>query len=145
MGPCDDRGGHRAHHANAAARIAAVHDEAATAEATDWRQIIALYEVLLSLDENPVIALNHAVAVSIVDGPQAGLALLDRLRLDPRVGTDRRVHAVRGHLLEREGDPEAAADAFRAARSRTTHVAQQRYLNQQITRLENIKRSDQRE
>jgi predicted RNA polymerase sigma factor len=127
------------------AAIAAVHDEAQTAEATDWRQIVALYEVLLGLDDNPVIALNHAVAVSMVDGPAAGLALLDGLRSDPRVDTDRRLHAVRGHLLEQGGDVAAAADAFRSARSCATNVAQQRYLNEQIARLEHVERSDQAE
>ncbi len=118
------------------AAIAAVHDEAPTADVTDWRQIVALYEVLLALEGNPVVALNHAVAVSMVDGPAAGLALVDCLRSDPRLDGDRRLHAVRGHLLEQGGNPEAALTAFRAARSAATNVAQQRYLGEQISRLE---------
>jgi predicted RNA polymerase sigma factor len=105
----------------------------------------ALYEVLLDLDDNPVIALNHAVAVSMLDGASAGLALLDELHSDPRVEADRRLHAVRGHLLERAGDALAAADAFRAARSHAPNIAQQRYLTEQIARLENAERSDERE
>ena len=66
------------------AAIAALHDEAESAEATDWPQIAALYGVLLRLADNPVVALNHAVAVSMVAGPRAGLELLQRLGTDPR-------------------------------------------------------------
>jgi predicted RNA polymerase sigma factor len=79
--------------------IAALHDEAESPEATDWPQIAALYGVLLRLDDSPVVALNHAVAVSMVAGPQAGLELVQRLGADARVNADRRFHAVRGHLL----------------------------------------------
>ena len=86
------------------AAIAAVHDEAENPEATDWRQIAALYGVLLRLDDNPVVALNHAVAVSMVAGPRAGLELVQRLGADARINADRRFHAVRGHLLEMAGD-----------------------------------------
>ena len=118
------------------AAIAAVHDEAESAEATDWPQIAALYGVLLRLDDNPVVALNHAVAVSMVAGPRAGLELVQRLGADSRVNTDRRFHAVRGHLLEMAGDHAAALEAYRAAARAATNLQQQRYLNQQITRLQ---------
>ena len=118
------------------AAIAAVHDEAENLEATDWRQIAALYDVLLRLDDNPVVALNHAVAVSMVAGPQAGLELVRGLRADARINTDRRFHAVRGHLLEMAGDRAAAIEAYRAAARVTTNLQQQRYLNQQVTRLQ---------
>ncbi len=90
------------------AAIAAVHDEAESAEATDWPQIAALYGVLLRLDDNPVVVLNHAVAVSMVAGPRAGLELLRRLGTNSRVNEDRRFYAVRAHLLERAGDPAGA-------------------------------------
>jgi RNA polymerase sigma factor (sigma-70 family) len=118
------------------AAIAAVHDEAESPEATDWRQIAALYGVLLRLDDNPVVALNHAVAVSMVAGPRAGLELVQRLAADTRINADRRFHAVRGHLLEMAGDPAAALEAYRAAARAATNLQQQRYLNQQISRLQ---------
>jgi RNA polymerase sigma factor (sigma-70 family) len=117
------------------AAIAAVHDEAESAEATDWRQIAALFGVLLRLDDSPVVALNHAVAVSMVAGPKAGLELVQRLGGDARINGDRRFHAVRGHLLEMAGDNSAAIDAYRAAAAAATNLQQQRYLNQQVTRL----------
>jgi RNA polymerase sigma factor (sigma-70 family) len=117
------------------AAIAAVHDEAASAEATDWPQIAALYEVLLRLDDNPVVALNHAVAVSMTTGPRAGLELIQQLEADPRINADRRFHAVRAHLLETVGEEAAALEAYRAAARAATNLQQQRYLNQQISRL----------
>jgi RNA polymerase sigma factor (sigma-70 family) len=117
------------------AAIAAVHDEAASAEATDWPQIAALYDVLLRLDDNPVVALNRAVAVSMVAGPGAGLDQIRQLEADPRINTDRRFHAVRAHLLEMAGDHAAALEAYRAAARAATNLQQQRYLNQQISRL----------
>jgi RNA polymerase sigma factor (sigma-70 family) len=118
------------------AAIAAVHDEAEGPEATDWRQIAALYGVLLRLDDNPVVALNHAVAVSMVAGPRAGLELVQRLGADARINADRRFHAVRGHLLETVGDRTAALDAYQAAARVAVNLQQQRYLNQQIIRLQ---------
>ena len=118
------------------AAIAAVHDEANSQEATDWRQIAALYGILLRLDDNPVVALNHAVAVSMVAGPQAGLELLRRLGTDARINTDRRFHAVRGHLLEMAGDRSASLEAYQAAAQVATNLQQQRYLNEQISRLQ---------
>jgi RNA polymerase sigma factor (sigma-70 family) len=117
------------------AAIAAVHDEAATADATDWPQIVALYDVLLGLDDNPVVALNHAVAVSRVEGPGAGLALLGSLESDARMATSRRFHAVRGHLLEQSGALPAARAAYERAAGLTTNTTQQRYLQRQISRL----------
>ena len=80
------------------AAIAALHDEASSAEATDWPQIVALYEVLLQISDNPVVALNHAVAVAMVSGPAAGLELVAALDGDERIAEDHRLHAVRGHL-----------------------------------------------
>ena len=118
------------------AAIAAVHDEAENPEATDWRQIAALYGVLLRLDDNPVVALNHAVAVSMVAGPRTGLELVQQLAADARINNDRRFHAVRGHLLEMAGDPAAALEEYRAAAQAATNLQQQRYLNQQINRLQ---------
>jgi RNA polymerase sigma factor (sigma-70 family) len=117
------------------AAIAAVHDEAEDAETTDWAQIAALYGVLLRLEDNPVVALNHAVAVSMVAGPRAGLTLLHGLETDSRMTTSRRFHAVRAHLLEQSGASEAALVAYEEAARHTTNTQQQRYLHEQITRL----------
>jgi RNA polymerase sigma factor (sigma-70 family) len=119
------------------AAIAAVHDEADSAQTTDWAQIMALYGVLLRLDDNPVVALNHAVAVSMVAGPRAGLTLLQGLETDSRMTTSRRFHAVRAHLLEQSGDQAAALAAYQTAAQYATNTQQQRYLHQQITRLRN--------
>jgi predicted RNA polymerase sigma factor len=117
------------------AAIAAVHDEAPDAASTDWPQIVALYEVLMEITDNPVVALNHAVAVAMVSGPQPGLALLDPLGADDRLATDHRFHAVRAHLLERAGDHAAARDSYAAAAHLTSSYPQQRYLRQRAARL----------
>lgn len=118
------------------AAIAAVHDEAPTADATDWPQIRLLYELLLQISPNPVVALNHAVAVAMVDGPRAGLALLDALSTDGRIADDHRFHAVRAHLLETAGDPSPAREAYLAAAERATGLAQRRYLLARAARLD---------
>jgi RNA polymerase sigma factor (sigma-70 family) len=118
------------------AAIAAVHDEAPTTEETDWPQIAALYEVLLQISDNPVVRLNHAVAVAMVRGPEAGLELLDRLEGDERLARDHRLHAVRAHLLETAGDRRAARIAYEQAARLATGLAHQRYLNSRIARLE---------
>ena len=118
------------------AAIAAVHDEADSVQTTDWAQIAALYGVLLRLDDNPVVALNHAVAVGMATGPRAGLALLQRLESDSRMTTSRRFHAVRAHLLEQSGELAAALAAYRTAVQYATNTRQQRYLRQQIARLQ---------
>jgi RNA polymerase sigma factor (sigma-70 family) len=117
------------------AAIAAVHDEAPSAEATDWPQIVALYELLRRLSDNPVVALNHAVAVAMARGPQAGLELLGALQADERIAGDHRLHAARAHLLELAGDRAGARDAYLAAAGRTTNLPQQRYLNARAARL----------
>lgn len=117
------------------AAIAAVHDEAPTADATDWRQIMALYELLLHVSDNPVVRLNHAVAVAMVRGPRAGLDLLERLGTDERLAADHRLYAARAHLLQLAGDRHLAHDAYLAAAERTTSLPQQRYLNARAARL----------
>ena len=117
------------------AAIAAVHDEAPNAEDTDWPQILALYELLLRISGNPMVALNHTVAVAMVHGPRAGLDLLGELAADQRIAADHRFHAVRAHLLERAGDRSAARDAYQEAAQRTTNLPQQRYLNARADRL----------
>jgi RNA polymerase sigma factor (sigma-70 family) len=118
------------------AAIAAVHDEAPTAEATDWPQILALYEVLQRVSPGPVVTLNRAVAVAMVHGPRAGLALLGTLEADDRMTHTHRLDAVRGHLLELAGDVDAARDSYRRAARRTSSVPERRYLALQAARLE---------
>jgi RNA polymerase sigma factor (sigma-70 family) len=117
------------------AAIAAVHDEAARAEDTDWRQILGLYELLERLAPNPMVRLNRAVAVAMVHGPEAGLALLDSLAGDDRVASHHRLEAVRAHLLEMAGDRASARATYRSAARRTTSLPEQRYLEGRAARL----------
>ncbi|MFC4058706.1 RNA polymerase sigma factor [Planomonospora corallina] len=97
------------------AAIAALHDEAADVETTDWPQIVALYDVLAALAPSPVVALNRAVAVAMRDGPAAGLALLDELAGEPRLRAHHPYAAARGELLDRLGRFGEAAAAYREA------------------------------
>ena len=97
------------------AAIAAVHDEAATVATTDWPQIVALYDVLRTVAPSPLIELNRAVAVAMVDGPAAGLALLDAVTADRRLAGYHLLPAARGDLLRRLGRTAEAADAYRQA------------------------------
>jgi len=118
------------------AAIAAVHDEAPTAEATDWRQILALYQVLGAISPNPMVALNHAVATAMVDGPAAGLAELEALAADARLAGHHRLESVRGHLLERSGDRAGAIACYRRAADRTASAAERDHLLLRAARLE---------
>ncbi|MFI7704957.1 RNA polymerase sigma factor [Nonomuraea sp. NPDC049480] len=117
------------------AAIAAVHDEAATAEETDWPQILALYGVLSGMDDNPVVKLNHAVAVAMVRGPRAGLGLLERLAADERMAGHHRLAAVRAHLLEMAGDTAAAVAGYAEAAGLTMSLPERRYLEDRASRL----------
>ena len=110
------------------AAIAAVHDEAVTDAATDWPQILALYDVLEGIAPGPVVTLNRAVALARVDGPRAGLALLGTLDDDARLEHSHRLDAVRAHLLELAGDRTAAREAYLRAARRTRSLPEQRYL-----------------
>jgi RNA polymerase sigma factor (sigma-70 family) len=110
------------------AAIAAVHDEAATAEDTDWPQIVALYTLLERMSDNPMVSLNRAIAVAMVHGPAVGLELLDRLESDGRLAGHYRLDAVRAHLLEKSGDHEAAIARYTAAAGRTTSIPERDYL-----------------
>jgi RNA polymerase sigma factor (sigma-70 family) len=110
------------------AAIAALHDEAATAEETDWPQILALYEVLEKVMPGPVVTLNKAVALARARGPLAGLAALGELDGDERMAGNHRLEAVRAHLLELAGDRPAAHTAYLKAARMTASVPEQRYL-----------------
>jgi predicted RNA polymerase sigma factor len=110
------------------AAIAAVHDEAASAADTDWRQILGLYDLLEAMAPGPMVTLNRIVAVAMVRGPRAGLALLEEAAADPALAGHHRVDAVRAHLLERAGDREAARGHYRLAARRTLSLPERRYL-----------------
>jgi len=117
------------------AAIAAVHVEAPSAEDTDWPQILALYELLERAAPNPMVTLNHAVAVAMVQGPRAGLDLLATLDGDGRLAGHHRLDAVRAHLLELAGDTTAARASYQLAARRTTSLPEQRYLEGRAARL----------
>ena len=117
------------------AAIAALHDEAATDEATDWPQILALYDVLAGIAPGPVVALNRAVALASVEGPEAGLAALGALEDDPLLERSHRLDAVRAHLLQRTGDTAGAREAYLRAARRTASLAEQRYLEARARKL----------
>jgi RNA polymerase sigma factor (sigma-70 family) len=110
------------------AAIAAVHDEASRTDETDWPQILALYEVLKRMTDNPMVRLNQAVAAAMVHGPAKGLELLDELETDSRVANHHRLHAVRAHLLELAGRREQAITHYRAAAARTGSLPERNYL-----------------
>jgi RNA polymerase sigma factor (sigma-70 family) len=117
------------------AAIAAVHDEAGRAEDTDWPQILALYELLERMSDNPMVMLNHAIAAAMVHGPSKGLALLGALDSDARLAGHHRLDAVRAHLLEMAGDHKTAITHYRIAAGRTTSIPERNYLMTQAARL----------
>jgi RNA polymerase sigma factor (sigma-70 family) len=117
------------------AAIAAVHDEAPSAAATDWREILALYELLDRVAPNPMATLNRVVAVAEVHGPEAALELLESLDADDRIAEHHRRYAVRAHLLERAGDVTAARAAYLQAARRTTSRPERRHLEARAARL----------
>jgi predicted RNA polymerase sigma factor len=117
------------------AAIAAVHDEAARAEDTDWSQILALYDLLKRMSDNPMVMLNHAVAAAMVHGPSAGLELLDALDADGRLTGHHRLDAVRAHLLELAGDHSRAIAHYQTAAARATSLPERNYLITQAARL----------
>ncbi|MFR9775871.1 RNA polymerase sigma factor [Micromonospora sp. MS34] len=117
------------------AAIAAVHAEAPSAAQTDWPQIVALYRVLARIAPNPMVTLNRAAAVAMVDGPRAGLALLAPLDGDRRIAGHHRLAAVRAHLLELAGERGAARTAYLAAARATTSLPERRYLEVRAARL----------
>lgn len=117
----------------AQAAIAAVHDQAEQYSDTDCSQIVPLYRLLERMTGNPMVTLNRAVAIAMVDGPEAGLALLDGL--EEQLGDHHRLHSVRAHLLEQAGDTDTAIIEFRAAAARTNNLREQQYLTTQAARL----------
>jgi RNA polymerase sigma factor (sigma-70 family) len=122
------------------AAIAAVHDEAESIDATDWPQILGLYELLEQLAPGPMVSLNRAVAVAEVAGPAAGLDLLRELESDRRLAGHHRLHATRAHLLESSGDIPGAVASYREAARRTTSLPERRYLAGRAARLAGLKK-----
>jgi len=118
------------------AAIAAVHDEAPTADATDWPQILALYELLERFAPNPMVTLNRAVAVAMVHGPDDALMILATLDHDDRMADHHRLESVRAHLLEMAGEHEGARAAYRSAARRTASVPERRYLEARAARVQ---------
>lgn len=118
------------------AAIAALHDEAASTETTDWPQILALYGWLRRITDNPMVALNEAVAVAMVHGPAAGLTRVEEIAADPRIAGHYRLDAVRGHLHERAGDRPAAFACFAAAARGTRSLPERRYLLSKAEKLQ---------
>jgi len=116
------------------AAIAAVHDEAADVDTTDWPQILALYDVLAALAPGPMVALNRTVAVAMVRGPAAALAELNDIAADPALSGHHRVDAVRAHLLDELGDQDGARECYLRAAQRTRSLPERRYLLARATR-----------
>jgi RNA polymerase sigma factor (sigma-70 family) len=117
------------------AAIAAIHDESPTDQDTDWKQILILYQILARIAPNPMVTLNHAIALAMVDGPEAGLELLATLDGDARMTGHHRLDAVRAHLQEMAGHRAAARDSYLMAARRTSSIPEQRYLEARAARL----------
>ena len=117
------------------AAIAAVHDEAARPELTDWPQIQRLYGMLHALAPSPMVTLNRIVATAMVDGPSVALAALAEAAADPALAAHHRVAAVRAHLLEMAGDPAAAREQYRLAARQTLSLPERRYLESRAAGL----------
>jgi RNA polymerase sigma factor (sigma-70 family) len=117
------------------AAIAAVHADAPSAEATDWPQILGLYNLLQQASPGAMVDLGRAVAMAMVMGPRAGLCELAVAERDPALARHYRLNAVRAHLLELAGEPEAARTEYLTAAERTTSIPEQRYLASRGARL----------
>jgi RNA polymerase sigma factor (sigma-70 family) len=117
------------------AAIAALHDDADHADKTDWPQILKLYTALQQISDNPMVRLNRAVAVAMVDGAQRALELLDELRSDKRVGQHHRFESVRAHLLEKAGDAASALTSYNVAARQTKSMPERNYLLARAARL----------
>ena len=119
------------------AAIAAVHDEAPTVDATDWRQIVGLYDALLRVSPSPVVELNRAVAIAMADGPAAGLALIDVLAARGELSGYHLLHSARADMLRRLGRREEAGLAYARARDLATNEAERSFLERRLREVEN--------
>ena len=117
------------------AAIAALHDEAVTPADTDWPQIVALYSALAVTEPSPIVELNRAVAVAMVDGPAVGLAMIDRLVATGALDDYPYLHSARADLLRRLRRFEEAADAYRRATALTVNAAERRFLGRRLAEV----------
>jgi RNA polymerase sigma-70 factor (ECF subfamily) len=117
------------------AAIAAVHANAPSSDDTDWAEIAALYALLAEIAPSPVVELNRAAAVSMTDGPQAGLALADRLAGDEALASSHLLHAARADMLARLGRGDEAATAYRRAIELAANDAERRLLEHKLAAL----------
>jgi RNA polymerase sigma-70 factor (ECF subfamily) len=117
------------------AAIAAIHAEAATADATDWSEIVGLYDVLLRADPSPVIELNRAVAVAMRDGPAAGLELIDAILARGDLQDYRLAHAARADLCRRLGRTAQARASYQRALALTRQEPERRFLERRLAEL----------
>ena len=113
------------------AAINAVHTDARAWADTDWTQIAALYQQLLTIDPSPIVRLNRAVAIAELDGPEVALAEVDRLAKSNRLTTYHAWHATRADLLRRLGRSAEAREAYDAAIAATDNPAEQAFLTRQ--------------
>jgi RNA polymerase sigma-70 factor (ECF subfamily) len=114
------------------AAIAALHCEARTADETDWRQIVALYDTLLELHPSPVVALNRAVAVAMVEGPAGGLAQIEAIEHDGALDDYRYLHSARAEFLRRLERPDEARESFQRAIDLADNAAERRFLQRRL-------------
>ena len=117
------------------AAISALHAQTPTAAETDWGEIALLYAALAEMTPSPVVDLNRAVAVAMADGPAAGLALLDALRLGERPDEYHLYHAARADLLRRAGDMQAAADGYQRALALCQNHTERRFLRRRLAEV----------
>jgi RNA polymerase sigma factor (sigma-70 family) len=120
--------------------IAALHDQAKTTDETDWSQIEALYDLLQRMSDNPMIALNRAVATAMLEGPEAGLRLINTIAQDERLKGHYRVDAVRAHLYERAGQRDLALEHYRRAAEGTVSLPERNYLLGKAARVSSGRR-----
>ena len=119
----------------AQAAVAALHDEAPRYEDTDWARILSLYNLLEQMTDSPVVRLNRSIALAMVEGPDAGLRLLDELATSGQLAHSHRVRAVRAHLLEQKGDAEGARVEYAGAAAGTANQRERDYLTLRAARL----------
>lgn len=122
------------------AAIAAVHCQALRAEDTDWRQIIALYDLLGRVQPSPIVSLNRAVAVAMVEGPQSALRLIDSLDPDGQLESYHLLHATRADMLRRAGSLKEAATAYSRALSLVTNQSERRFLERRLSEVQQYNR-----